>query len=145
MEGIYGQLPQPPLLSFNQKEVYTPSLGYFIPLFTPKVKKTGLLLRFNSLAGGDESKLRCVVSLFLSLSVRSVRPSRCQLRSPNPPLQYLSLRCPSDCQHGHLTNFSETHHKTQRAGPPSDPQADRVIVVIISCCCCFFFWYYYLF
>lgn len=32
-------------------------------------------------------------------------------------MKYSHIRCPSDCQHGHLTNFSESHHKTQRAGP----------------------------
>lgn len=37
-------------------------------------------------------------------------------------MKYSHMRCPSDCQHGHLTNFSETHPKTQRAGPPSEPQ-----------------------
>lgn len=58
--------------------------------------------------------------------------------SPKTPpriMKYSHRRCPSDCQHGHLTNFSETHHKTQRAGPPCEPRT-------VGYCCpafCFFF------
>ena len=34
-------------------------------------------------------------------------------------MKYSHIRCPSDCQHGHLTNSSESHPQKQ---PPSAPQ-----------------------
>lgn len=100
---LAGILPEPlRCVPIKKKICLHPTPDYVIPLITAKVKKNEA--PSSSLGGKDESKLRCV---------SPIRPSRCQqLRSPTkPPLQS------SDCQHGHLTNFSETHHKTTASRP----------------------------
>lgn len=70
----YGEQPEP-LDAFPLKMCLHPSADYFIPLLAAKVKKTELpCLRFNSLGGGDESKLRWLPLAFLPSFRPSARP-----------------------------------------------------------------------
>lgn len=54
-------------------------------------------------------------------------------------MKYSQRHRPSDCQHGHLTNFTETHLKSERSGPPSEQQSGGY------CCpaCLSVYCYYY--
>lgn len=47
-------------------------------------------------------------------------------------MKYSLRRRPSDCQHGHLTNFTETHLKSERSGPPSEEQSGVIVVLLVS-------------
>lgn len=104
---------------------------------------SGLLPPLRSLGGNQEKggKSDTLTGLGVCQSVMCARGESTQQSAHTPRLppkntpwimKYSHRRCPSDCQHGHLTNFSETHPKAQRAGPPSEPQTGVIVVPLFA-------------
>lgn len=104
---------------------------------------SGLLPPLRSLGGNQEKrgKSDTLTGLGVCQSVMCARGESTQQSAHTPHLppktprwimKYSHRRCPSDCQHGHLTNFSETHPKAQRAGPPSEPQTEVIVVPLFA-------------
>lgn len=104
---------------------------------------SGLLPPLRSLGGNQEKrgKSDTLTGLGVCQSVMCARGESTQQSAHTPRLppktprwimKYSHRRCSSDCQHGHLTNFSETHPKAQRAGPPSEPQTGVIVVPLFA-------------